>query len=145
MELDNSDPARPGDSKGRVRCATADMELDRRRLLQIMAAAGLVADTAAAAQVKWSGGSELPRLRAPPNACDCHHFIYDSRYPADRRGIPFPGDALVEDYRALQRRLGIARHVVIQPSTYGADNLLTLDAAEPLGHEARAALVVYAS
>jgi predicted TIM-barrel fold metal-dependent hydrolase len=119
------------------------MELDRRRLLQIMAAAGLVADTAAAAaQVKWSGGSERPRLKAPPNACDCHHFIYDSRYPADRRGIPFPGDALVEDYRALQRRLGIARHVVIQPSTYGLDNRVALAALAAFGPDARAVVVV---
>src|SRR5258708_31834056 len=117
MELDNRDAARRGDSKGRLRCSTADMELDRRRLLQIMAAAGLVADTAAAAQVKWSGGSELPRLRAPPNTCDCHHFIYDSRYPTYPRGIPLPVDALVEDVRALHRLLGLARHVVIQSST----------------------------
>src|SRR3981081_2363675 len=72
-------------------------EPDRRKMLTIMAGitAGAVVDAApAAAQVKWSGGSERPRLKAPPNACDCHHFIYDSRYPADRRGIPFPGAAL---------------------------------------------------
>src|SRR5258708_36082210 len=117
MELDNRDAARRGDSKGRLRCSTADMELDRRRLLQIMAAAGLVADTAAAAQVKWSGGSELPRLRAPPNTCDCHHSIYDSRYRAGRRGIPFPGDALVEEHGGVQRRLGSARQVGIRPAT----------------------------
>jgi D-galactarolactone isomerase len=121
------------------------MELDRRKLLQTMAAA--ITSTAAgaspaAAQVKWSGGSERPKLRAPPNACDCHHFIYDSRYPTDRRGIPFPGDALVEDYRALQRRLGIARQVVIQPSTYGLDNRVALDAVAAFGREARAVVVV---
>jgi len=121
------------------------VELDRRKLLQTMAAA--ITSTAAgaspaAAQVKWSGGSERPKLRAPPNACDCHHFIYDSRYPTDRRGIPFPGDALVEDYRALQRRLGIARQVVIQPSTYGLDNRVALDAVAAFGREARAVVVV---
>jgi D-galactarolactone isomerase len=121
------------------------MELDRRKLLQTMAAA--ITSTAAGAspavaQVKWSGGSERPKLRAPPNACDCHHFIYDSRYPTDRRGIPFPGDALVEDYRALQRRLGIARQVVIQPSTYGLDNRVALDAVAAFGREARAVVVV---
>jgi len=33
----------------------------------------------------------------------------------------------------LQRRLGIARQVVIQPSTYGADNRVTLDAAAAFG------------
>src|SRR5438067_10909905 len=141
MELDNSDPARPGDSKGRFRCSTAEMELDRRRLLQMMTAVATGA-APATAQVKWSGGSEPPRLRAPPNACDCHHFIYDSRYPTDRRGIAFPGDALVADYRALQRRLGITRQVVIQPSAYGLDDRVALDAVAAFGQVARAVVVV---
>jgi len=121
------------------------MELDRRNVLQTMAAAvaSMVAGTApAAAQVQWSGGSERPRLKAPPNACDCHHFIYDSRYPTDSRGIPFPGDALVADYRALQRRLGTTRQVLIQPSAYGLDNRVALDALSAFGHEARAVVVV---
>jgi hypothetical protein len=112
------------------------MELDRRKMLQTAAAtiASAVAGAApAAAQVKWSGGTERPRLQAPLHACDCHHFIYDSRYPVDRRGIPFPGDALVEDYRALQRRLGITRQVIVQPSTYGLDNRATLAALAALG------------
>src|SRR2546429_5669855 len=83
------------------------MEPDRRRLLQMMAAA-LVADTTpAAGPVKWSTGTELPKLKAPAHACDCHHYLYDSRYPVDRRGIMFPGNASIADYRALQRRLGI--------------------------------------
>src|SRR5438045_8566809 len=87
------------------------MEPDRRRLLQMMAVA-LVADTTpAAGPVKWSTGTELPKLKAPAHACDCHHYLYDSRYPVDRRGIMFPGNASIADYRALQRRLGITRQV----------------------------------
>jgi D-galactarolactone isomerase len=121
------------------------MKLDRRKMLQTAAAtiASAVAGAApAAAQVKWSGGTERPKLQAPPHACDCHHFIYDSRYPVDRRGIPFPGDALVEDYRALQRRLGITRQVIVQPSTYGLDNRATLAALAVFGHDARGVVVV---
>jgi len=34
------------------------------------------ARNAAAQQVKWSSGTEPPKLRAPANACDCHHHIY---------------------------------------------------------------------
>src|SRR5205814_533908 len=118
------------------------MEPDRRRLLQMMAAA-LVADTTpAAGPVKWSTGTELPKLKAPAHACDCHHYLYDSRYPVDRRGIMFPGNASIADYRALQRRLGITRQVVVQPSAYGVDNRPVLAALAALGREARGVVVV---
>src|SRR5437868_13377614 len=96
------------------------MEPDRRRLMQMMAAA-LVADTTpAAGPVKWSTGTELPKLKAPAHACDCHHYLYDSRYPVDRRGIMFPGTASIADYRALQRRLSITRQVVASPRLMAA-------------------------
>jgi hypothetical protein len=38
---------------------------------------------AVAQQVKWLEGTEPSKLKAPPNACDCHHHIYDARYPVD--------------------------------------------------------------
>jgi D-galactarolactone isomerase len=76
------------------------------------------------------------------NAADCHHHIYDARYPADPQAALRPGDALVEDYRALQRRIGTTRHVIVQPSTYGTDNRVTLDALASFGPEARAVAVV---
>ena len=40
---------------------------------------------AAAQQVKWSSGTEPPKLKAPANACDCHHHIYGSQYKVDPR------------------------------------------------------------
>jgi D-galactarolactone isomerase len=97
---------------------------------------------AAAQQVKWSAGSEPAKLRAPANAADCHHHIYDARYPVDPKAALRPGDALVDDYRALQRRIGTTRHVIVQPSTYGIDNRCTLDALAAFGGEARAVAVV---
>jgi predicted TIM-barrel fold metal-dependent hydrolase len=96
----------------------------------------------AAQQVKWSAGTEPAKLRAPANAADCHHHIYDARYPVDPKAALRPGDALVEDYRALQRRIGTTRHVIVQPSTYGTDNACTLDALAAFGAEARAVAVV---
>jgi predicted TIM-barrel fold metal-dependent hydrolase len=96
----------------------------------------------AAQQVKWSAGTEPAKLRAPANAADCHHHIYDARYPVDPKAVLRPGDALVEDYRALQRRIGTTRHVIVQPSTYGTDNACTLDALAAFGAEARAVAVV---
>jgi predicted TIM-barrel fold metal-dependent hydrolase len=90
-----------------------------------------------------STGSSPPRLDVPPGACDCHHHIYDGRFPVSphwRQGFP-PG-ATVADYRLLQRRLGTTRSVVVQPSTYGIDNRCLVDALGQLGAAARGVAVV---
>jgi len=91
-----------------------------------MGAAAMTGETSPQA-VKWSTGSNTPKTKAPPNATDCHFHIYDARYPADPKAVLHPGDATVEDYRRLQKRLGITRCVIVQPSTYGVDNRLLLD------------------
>src|SRR5260370_42095042 len=128
--------------------ALPGMLWDRRKVLLAMSAGAALgtlggADGAWAQQVKWSGGTELPKLQAPANACDCHHHLYDSRYPVDPKGIQFPGDALAEDYRALQHRLGIARQVIVTPSPYGTDNRITLKALAEFCAQARAGVVVH--
>jgi predicted TIM-barrel fold metal-dependent hydrolase len=53
-----------------------------------------------------------------------------------------PADASVADYRALQQRLGTTRNVVIQPSTYGTDNRLLLDALASFGPPARGVVML---
>jgi len=118
----------------------------RREVIKMVAATAGASlarpDRLAAQQVKWSAGTEPAKLRAPPNAADCHHHIYDARYPADPKATLRPEDALIEDYRALQRRIGTMRHVVVQPSTYGTDNSCMLDAVAAFGAEARGVAVV---
>jgi D-galactarolactone isomerase len=84
-------------------------------------------------RVPWSAGNEMPRSKAPANAADCHHHIYNSRYPADPKALLRPGDASVADYKLLQKRIGTERHVVVQPSTYGVDNGCLLDALRQFG------------
>jgi D-galactarolactone isomerase len=109
------------------------------------AAAGLFGagiPSAAAQPVKWSEGTEPPKLKAPANACDCHHHIYGSQYKVDPRATLRPGDATVDDYRALQKRIGTSRNVIVQPSTYGTENAPTLDALIAFGPQARAVVVV---
>jgi D-galactarolactone isomerase len=76
---------------------------------------------------------DAPRLKAPPGACDTHMHFYDARYPTAPTALMTPPDATVEDYRALQRRLGLSRTVVVQPTTYGTDNRCTLDSIAALG------------
>src|SRR2546421_7416850 len=80
----------------------------KRAGLMALAAAGggRIADCYAQEQVKWSSGTDMPKLKAPANACDCHMHIYDARFPVDPSATLKPGDALVDDYRRLQKRIG---------------------------------------
>jgi D-galactarolactone isomerase len=126
--------------------------IDRRRLMKtagamaLAAAAGAVrSDQAFAQQVPWSSGTESPKLKAPANACDCHMHIYDAKYPVDPKATLKPADALVADYKLLQKRIGTSRNVVVTPSTYGTDNRVTLDAIAQIGPTARGVAVVDAT
>ncbi|HEU0217685.1 MAG TPA: amidohydrolase family protein [Stellaceae bacterium] len=116
---------------------------DRRTVLAAMALAAAGGSRRAAAQaVKFSSGTEKPKLKAPANAADCHHHIYNSRYPVDPRSKLRPPDASADDYRAFQKRIGTSRDVIVTPSTYGTDNRVTLDAVAALGPTSRAVVVV---
>jgi D-galactarolactone isomerase len=92
--------------------------------------------------VPWSSGTEPPKLKAPPNACDCHMHIYDSRFPVAPNAKLRPPNATVDAYRLFQKRIGAMRNVVVTPSTYGTDNSCTLDAMAKLGATARGVAVV---
>jgi D-galactarolactone isomerase len=83
-----------------------------------------------------------PKLKAPPGTCDTHMHIYDRRYPTAPTATFTPPDASVADYLKVRKRLGIERTVVVQPSTYGADNRCTLEAIAALGDSARGIAVV---
>src|ERR1041385_6581269 len=85
-----------------------------------------------------SSGTERPKLMAPPGACDCHHHIYDAaRFKPIQTAAGFQPDGRVEEYRLLQRRLGITRDVIVTPLPYAGDNRVTLDAIKRLGPNAR--------
>jgi len=122
---------------------------DRR---DFMKAAGVLAVTTAASslgmrrasaqQIPYSAGTEAPKLMAPANACDCHMHIYDAKYPTAPSATLKPPDALVADYKLLQKRIGTTRNVVVTPSTYGTDNRVTLDAMAQIGATARGVAVV---
>jgi predicted TIM-barrel fold metal-dependent hydrolase len=117
----------------------------RRDVLKVVSAAPVVAfgaRPAFAQTVKWSAGTAAPKLKAPANATDCHHHIYDAKYPVDPKATLRPADALVDDYRALQKRIGTTRNVLVQPSTYGTDNRCHLDALAAFGPTARMVAVV---
>jgi D-galactarolactone isomerase len=78
----------------------------------------------------------------PPGACDCHVHVFEPRFPLAPTATFTPPHAPVDAYRAVQRRLGLSRVVVVQPTGYGFDNRCTLDAVDALGAAARAVVVV---
>ncbi|MFI5341768.1 MAG: amidohydrolase family protein [Candidatus Methylomirabilales bacterium] len=126
-------------------------EVERRTVLKgalVLAATGFGvsgARTASAQQVLFSTGTERPKTTAPANATDCHMHIYDKRFPAAPNATLLPPDALPDDYRKLQQRIGTTRNVVVTPSTYGTDNSCTLAGMAALGPTTRGVAVVNTS
>ena len=75
--------------------------LTRRSVLAGMLAYSTGAWAAGAEQaVPNSTGSAPPRLNVPADGCDCHHHIYDARFPASPHWHQgFPPGATVANYR----------------------------------------------
>jgi D-galactarolactone isomerase len=68
------------------------------------------------------------------------HF-YNDAYPTAATALMTPPNAWVEEYRAVQKRLGLERVVVVQPTTYGTDNRCQLKAMEAFAPNARGIVV----
>ena len=94
---------------------------------------GLQYSVALNIHARYSTGTEPPKTQLPLNATDCHHHIYDARFPTDKTATLKPADAYVSDYKGLQARLGLTRNIVVQPSTYGTDNRVTIEAISAFG------------
>jgi D-galactarolactone isomerase len=89
-----------------------------------------MANSTARHVVPNSSGTEPPALEAPANAADCHIHIYDPRF---QPAVAKPVDSTVQDYRLLQKRIGVSRVVIVTPRNYATDNSVTVDAIEQLG------------
>lgn len=80
----------------------------------------------------------------PEQAWDCHVHVVGSKnaYPmlADRAYTPGPASA--DDLRQHIKRLGLTRAVIVQPSFYGTDNRLLVDALSALGGAGRGVTVL---
>lgn len=94
-------------------------------------------------QVPYSAGRQLPTIAVPAGTCDCHHHIFDPvRFPYVPTDVRNQPPATIDAYRMLQRKLGVSRNVIVQPSAYGTDNRCTLAALEIFGADARAVVAV---
>jgi D-galactarolactone isomerase len=82
-----------------------------------------------------------PRVPAPRGACDTHMHIFTPGYPMlPGTNIPVQDGSLAR-YRQMQRRLGLTRTVIVQPTAYGTDNTVTLNAMAELGNARGVAVV----
>ena len=76
--------------------------------------------------------------------CDSHVHIVGpaQKYPQVPERTYLAAVAGVETLKRLGAARGIARFVVVQPSFYGADNAMTLDALDALGGDGRGVAVI---
>ncbi|MBF5005884.1 amidohydrolase family protein [Diaphorobacter caeni] len=87
------------------------------------------------ASAPFSAGHGFPETRIPADGCDCHVHVYDHRFPSAPEARLHPPDAGVEEYKALQRRIGTRRVVLVTPSTYGTDNRCMTEGLRRLGSD----------
>ena len=80
----------------------------------------------------------------PEHACDTHAHICGpiERHPYSERRVYTPPDTLLPAYRHMLDTLGIERAVLVQPSVYGTDNTVMLDAMANFGAPCRGVAVV---
>jgi D-galactarolactone isomerase len=82
-----------------------------------------------------------PKLVAPRGACDTHMHFY-GKEGTQAPGTFLPGYFPVEDYQAMQKRVGLERVIVVQPNAYADDNSVTLESIKKIGKGAKGVGVV---
>ena len=85
-----------------------------------------------------------PSWTPPSGGVDCHMHIFGpyDRYPLSPGRSYTPPEASIAMYEAMRRTIGLSRTVVVQPSIYGTENAVTLDAVAALGADRARAVVV---
>src|ERR1051326_9076643 len=76
--------------------------------------------------------------------CDSHvHIVGPAQeYPQTAERTYLAGEASIETLKRLGQKRGINRFVIVQPSFYGSDNSMTLDALDALGGNGRGVAVI---
>ena len=92
--------------------------------------AGTVFDSGASLCAPPDPCPREPKVALPSHCCDCHVHICGPRavYPYIRERIYTPPDALLGDYLHVAATLGVERVVFVQPSVYGSDNTVLIEA-----------------
>jgi 2-pyrone-4,6-dicarboxylate lactonase len=85
-----------------------------------------------------------PKRRLPSRSCDTHAHIMGPKatYAYSPARIYTPPDCLLSDYLHMLDTLGVERAVLVQPSVYGTDNTVMLEAMKAAGNRFRGIAVV---
>mgnify|MGYP003349677139 CR=1 FL=1 len=85
-----------------------------------------------------------PKVRFPAGATDCHAHVFgpQSQFPYLPGAAYIPPDATPHDYARMLTTIGCQRAVLVQPSVYGSDNTVMLDAMRVAGGKFRGVAVV---
>jgi len=85
-----------------------------------------------------------PLLKLPAHSCDTHAHIMGpgARYVYSPARVYTPPDCLLPDYLRMLDTLGVERAVLVQPSVYGTDNTVMLEAMKTAGGRFRGVAVV---
>jgi predicted TIM-barrel fold metal-dependent hydrolase len=119
--------------------------ISRRDILRGAAIAGAAAlvRPATAALAIASQPSTPVDFDVPADACDCHTHIFDpARFPFAASRTYTPEPASIAELLAMHRALHLDRVVIVQPSVYGTNNSVTLDAVKQIGVSARGVAVI---
>lgn len=85
-----------------------------------------------------------PKLTLPELACDTHAHILGpiAKYAYSPARVYTPPDCLLGDYQKMLATLGVERAVLVQPSVYGSDNSVMVEAMRAAGDKFRGVAVV---
>jgi predicted TIM-barrel fold metal-dependent hydrolase len=85
-----------------------------------------------------------PKLILPKLTCDTHAHILGpiAKYEYSPARVYTPPDCLLGDYRKMLATLGVERAVLVQPSVYGSDNTVMLEALRAASGKFRGVAVV---
>ena len=73
-------------------------------------------------------------MKPPSGACDCHAHVFGpfDRFPLASDRPYTPGEARLDDLRAMHEALGVERVVIVAASPYDTDNAALIDALRRL-------------
>ena len=85
-----------------------------------------------------------PKITLPKLACDTHAHILGpiAKFAYSPARVYTPPDCLLRDYQKMLATLGVERAVLVQPSVYGSDNTVMLNALQATGGAFRGVAVV---
>lgn len=85
-----------------------------------------------------------PKITLPKLACDTHAHILGpiAKFAYSPARVYTPPDCLLSDYQKMLATMGVERAVLVQPSVYGSDNTVMLNALQATGSAFRGVAVV---